>query len=188
MREQRWHCWWERGGEAGQGRKALPELPWLGRSRLFPQINRKKNPINPVVSGQGLEAWKVCSRELFCSCFAHVTEQLNTGMSSMGRVLSRESSFRWAQTPPNPHHPHSFQLREQQGSWSLPEQGKKRSVKSRMGHLHLFAHRQRSYGTGGIISVHGWDGRDRQWWRNVCRMTGQPGNDGIRILFRYFCS
>lgn len=85
------HCWWERGGEARKGRKALPDLSLLGRIRLFLQVNRKKNPIYPVVSGQGLEAWKVWSRELFCSNFTHVTEQLNTGMSSVGRVLSQES-------------------------------------------------------------------------------------------------
>lgn len=32
----------KRRREAGQGRKAPPELSWLGRSRLFPQVNRKK--------------------------------------------------------------------------------------------------------------------------------------------------
>lgn len=33
-------------------------------------------------------------------------------------------------------------------SWSLPEQGRERSLKSRMGHLQLFTHRQRSHRRG----------------------------------------
>lgn len=63
-------------------------------------------------------------------------------------VSGEQVRVRWEQTPQNPHHPCSFQLREQQVSWSLPEQGRERSLKSRMGHLQLFTHRQRSHRRG----------------------------------------